>query len=135
MTSMILLAMNTARMANQSTVPATAENAQPRWPAGLPVKKTEKEIIIRNRRGLDAKLAKLFVQVTSWFSSDIWIEKSGTEVDGKTLLGLMVLGARRGAKLQIRIEGPDAPEAMQEIQRLLSWFDEEGDAVDSAEPI
>jgi len=71
------------------------------------------------------------VQATSWFSSDIWIVKSGMEVDGKTLLGLMVLGARRCSKLQIRVEGSDAPEAMQEIQRLLSWFDQEGDAVDS----
>jgi phosphotransferase system HPr (HPr) family protein len=63
---------------------------------GIPVKKAEKEITIRTRRGLHAKLARLFVQATSWFSSDIWIVKSGMEVDGKTVLGLMVLGARRG---------------------------------------
>lgn len=131
MISIILLALNAARMANRSQVPPEEEKLQPEWCAEFPVKKAEKEITIRNRRGLDAKLARLFVQATSWFSSDIWIVKNGMEVDGKTLLGLMVLGARRGSKLQIRVEGPDAPEAMQEIQRLLSWFDQEGDAVDS----
>jgi phosphocarrier protein HPr len=118
MTSMILLALNAAQMANRSGV--TPEEQQPRWPLGFPVKKAEKEITILNRRGLNADVAKLFVQTANWFSSDIWIRKGGSEVNGKSLLGLMVLGARRGSKLRIRIEGPDAPEALREIERLIS---------------
>jgi phosphocarrier protein len=127
MTSMILLALNAAQMANRSQ--ATAEEQQPRWPEGFPVKKLEKEITILNRRGLNADVAKLLVQAASWFSSDIWIRKGGTEVSGKSLLGLMVLGAKPGSKLRIRVEGPDAPEAWQEIERLISWL-EGGDTVD-----
>jgi phosphocarrier protein HPr len=131
MTSMILLALNAAQMANRSRVLPEQQKLQSRWPGGLPVKKVEKEITILNRRGLDAKLAKLIVQVGNWFSSDIWISKAGTEVDGKSLLGLMVLGAKRGSKLRMRVEGPDAPEAMQQVERLISRFDE---AKDTMEP-
>jgi phosphocarrier protein len=130
MTSIILLALNAAQMANRSQVRAEDQKLQPRWSAGFPAKKAEKEITILNRRGLDATFARLFVQAANRFASDIWIAKNGTEVDGKTVLGLMVLGVRRGSKLQIRVEGPDAPEAMREIQRLISWFDEGGDIME-----
>jgi phosphocarrier protein len=99
------------------------QKLQSRWPEGFPVKKAEKEITILNRRGLDATLAKLIVQATNWFSSDIWIRKGRNEVDGKSLLGLMVLGAKRGSKLWLRAEGPDAPEAIQQIEQLISCFD------------
>jgi phosphocarrier protein HPr len=127
MISMILLALKAAQMANRTPVTTEGHKVQSRWPGGFAVKKAEKEITVLNRRGLDEKLAKVIVQVVNWFSSDIWIVKDGTEVDGKSLLGLMVLGAKRGSKLRIRVEGPDAPEAMQQIEQLLSSFDEGGD--------
>lgn len=130
MTSMILLALNAAQMANRSRVPPKERKLQSRWPEGFPVKKAEKEITIRNRRGLDATFAKLIVQVANWFSSDIWIRKGSTEVDGKSLLGLMVLGGKRGSKLQLRVEGPDAPEALRQIERLISRFEEGGDRIE-----
>jgi phosphocarrier protein HPr len=124
MTSMILLALNAAQMANRSRVTPEEQQRQSRWPEGFPIKKAGKEITILNRRGLDATLAKLIVQVANWFSSDIWIRKGRTEVDGKSLLGLMVLGAKRGSKLVVRVEGPDAPEAMQQIDLLMSGFED-----------
>jgi phosphocarrier protein HPr len=130
MTSMILLALNAAQMANRSLVPPEKQKMQSRWPGGFPIEKAEKEITVLNHRGLDAKLAKVFVQVVNWFSSDIWIVKDGTEVDGKSLLGLMVLGAKRGSKLRVRVEGPDALEAMKQIEQLLSSFDEGGDTIE-----
>jgi phosphotransferase system HPr (HPr) family protein len=65
------------------------------------------------------------------FSSDIWIRKHGAEVDGKSVLGLMVLGAKRGSKLRIRVEGPDAPEALRQIERLISSFEEGGDTIEA----
>jgi phosphocarrier protein len=129
MTSMILLALNAAQTANRSRVPPEEQKLQSRWPEGFPVKKAEKEITIRNRRGLDATLAKLIVQAANWFSGDIWIRKGSTEVDGKSLLGLMVLGAKRGSKLRFRVEGPDGAEAMQQIERLISSFEEGGDTI------
>jgi phosphotransferase system HPr (HPr) family protein len=106
------------------------QKLQSRWPEGFPVKKAEKEITILNRRGLDATLATLIVEAGNWFSSDIWVRKGCTEVNGKSLLGLRVLGAKRGSKLRIRVEGPDAQEALQQIGRLISWFGVGGDTVE-----
>jgi phosphocarrier protein HPr len=88
--------------------------------------KAEKEIAIVNRRGLHARLAARFVQAANRFCADVWVEKGSTQVDGKSVLGLMMLGASQGSKLRIRIEGPDAYEAIREIERLIqSWFDED----------
>ena len=133
MISMILLALNAAQMANQCRVPPEEQKLQSRWPEGAPVKKAEKEITILNRRGLDATLAKLIVQATNWFSSEIWIRKGCTEVDGKSFLGLMVLGAKRGTRLRVCVEGPDAPEAIQQIERLISCFDAGAYAIEPAD--
>jgi phosphocarrier protein len=60
------------------------------------------------------------------FRADVWVAKDGTEVNGKSILGLITLGATQGSRLWIRIEGTDAVEAMQEIERLIqSRFDED----------
>ena len=60
------------------------------------------------------------------FRGDIWVAKDRTEINGKSILGLITLGAAQGSSLRIRIEGPGAPEAMREIQRLTqSWCDED----------
>ena len=57
--------------------------------------------------------------------ADVWVEKDNTEVNGKSILGLMMLGTNQGSKSRISIEGPDAYEAMREIECLIqSWFDE-----------
>ena len=78
-----------------------------------------------NRLGLHARAATMFVQVANRFLGDVWVTKNGTAVNGKSILGLMMLGANQGSKLRIRIDGPDAPEAMREIERLIqSRFDE-----------
>ena len=125
MISMILMALNGAQIANQSQVPLEQQKLLSRRPGRSPVKKVETEITILNRCGLDAQLAKLIVLAVNCFSSDVWIVKNGIEIDGKDLLGLMVLGAKPGSKLRIRIEGPDAPEAFQKIERLISWPDDD----------
>jgi phosphocarrier protein HPr len=127
MISIILTALNAARLANRSLVSPQEQKSPSRRPGRSLVKKAEKEITILNRRGLDAQLANLIVEAMNWFSSDIWILKNGLEVDGKSRLGLIVLGAKRGSRLRIRIEGPDAPEAMQTIEQLMSWSDEDSD--------
>jgi phosphocarrier protein len=131
MTSLILLALNAAQMANRSEVPTEEQQRQSRWPDGWRVQKAEKEITILNRRGLDTNFAKLLVQTANRFFSDIWIRKAGTEVDGKSLLGLMVLGAKPGSKLRVRVEGPDAPEALQQIGRLISWCEKGGGTIEA----
>jgi phosphocarrier protein HPr len=89
-------------------------------------KKVDKEIAMANRLGLHAWPTALSARSANRFCADVWVEKDSTEVNGKSILGLMMLGTNQGSKLRIRIEGPDAYEAMREIERLIqSWFDEE----------
>jgi len=79
-----------------------------------------------NRCGLHARPAAQFVQAASRFRADVWVEKGSTQVNGKSILGLVMLGANKGSKLRIRVEGQDADEAMREIERLIqSWLDED----------
>ncbi len=82
--------------------------------------KIEKEITIVNRLGLHARPAALFVKVASRFRSDVWVKKEGEEVNGKSIMGLMMLAAGQGSKLQIRCEGPDADRALQDIEELIN---------------
>ena len=81
--------------------------------------KAEKEIAIVNRLGLHARPAALFVKVASRYRSDVWVKKENEEVNGKSIMGLMMLAAGQGSKLQVRCEGPDAARALEEIEQLI----------------
>jgi len=81
--------------------------------------KAEKEIAIVNRLGLHARPAALFVKVASRYRSDVWVKKENEEVNGKSIMGLMMLAAGQGSKLQVRCEGPDAARALDEIEELI----------------
>jgi len=82
--------------------------------------KVEKEITIINRLGLHARPAAMFVRIASRYRSEIWVEKEGEQINGKSIMGLMMLAAGQGSKLIIRCEGPDAEKAMQEIEDLIN---------------
>src|SRR6059036_1519778 len=70
-----------------------------------PTQKTEKEIPIVNRLGLHARPAAMFVRIASRYRSEVWVSKEGEEVNGKSIMGLMMLAAGQGSKLRIRFEG------------------------------
>jgi phosphocarrier protein HPr len=80
----------------------------------------EKEIAIVNRLGLHARPAAMFVRIASRFRSEIWVAKEGEEVNGKSIMGLMMLAAGQGSKLRIRCEGPDAKRALAELEELIT---------------
>jgi phosphocarrier protein len=80
----------------------------------------EKEITIVNRLGMHARPAAMFVRIASRFKCEIWVEKDGEEINGKSIMGLMMLAAGQGSKLRVRCEGPDAPEALRELEELIS---------------
>ena len=80
----------------------------------------EKQIAIVNRLGLHARPAAMFVKVATRYRSEIWVKKGEEEVNGKSIMGLMMLAAGQGSKLHIRCEGPDAERALQEIERLIN---------------
>jgi phosphocarrier protein HPr len=85
-----------------------------------PVQKVEKEISIINRLGLHARPAAMFVRIASRHRSEIWVCKEAEEVNGKSIMGLMMLAAGQGSKLRIRCEGPDAEKAMEELEALVN---------------
>jgi phosphocarrier protein len=88
--------------------------------AAAPVQKVEKEIPIVNRLGLHARPAAMFVRIASRHRSEIWVSKEGEEVNGKSIMGLMMLAAGQGSKLRIRCDGPDAEKAMEELEQLIN---------------
>src|ERR1700757_880110 len=85
-----------------------------------PPQKLEKELTIVNRLGLHARPAAMFVRIASRHRSEIWVAKESEEVNGKSIMGLMMLAAGQGSKLRIRCEGPDAEKAMEELEELIN---------------
>ncbi len=83
----------------------------------------EKKLVIRNKQGLHARPAALFVQVANKYESDVLVKKGRDEVNGKSIMGLMTLAAEKGSMIRIKIDGPDAKEAMQELERIISGED------------
>jgi phosphocarrier protein HPr len=88
--------------------------------------KIQKEVTIVNKLGLHARPAAMFVRVANKHRAEIWIEKDGEQVNGKSIMGLMMLAAGQGSKLLISAEGSDADKAVKELELLIQGkFDEE----------
>lgn len=88
--------------------------------------KTAKELTIINRLGLHARPSAMFVKTASRFKCEVWVEKDGERVNGKSIMGLMMLAAGQGSKLLISCEGPDGDKALEEIEGIiLRKFDED----------
>jgi phosphotransferase system HPr (HPr) family protein len=86
----------------------------------------EKVVYIQNKLGLHARPAALLVQEASRFRSKIELEVDGTRVNGKSIMGVMMLAAAHGSKVTMSIEGDDAEEAFEKIKALIDRkFDEE----------
>jgi phosphocarrier protein HPr len=82
--------------------------------------KIEKDIPVINRLGLHARPAAMFVRIASRYRAEIWVSKEGEEVNGKSIMGLMMLAAGQGSTLHIRCEGPDAEKAIAELEELIN---------------
>ena len=88
--------------------------------------KIQKEVTILNKLGLHARPAAMFVRVANKHRAEIWVEKDGEQVNGKSIMGLMMLAAGQGSRLLITAEGADAQGALQELEDLVERrFDEE----------
>ena len=85
-----------------------------------------REVEIFNNKGLHARPCSKFVKLASHFKSEVWVVKDDQQVNGKSILGLMMLAAGQGSKLMITCEGADAEEALTALEKLvLTKFDEE----------
>ena len=80
----------------------------------------QKKIVIKNKSGLHARPAALFVQIANKFDSDIIVKKGSKEVNGKSIMGILMLAAGKGATVILKVEGSDAQEAMGELEKVLS---------------
>jgi phosphocarrier protein len=85
-----------------------------------------REFVVGNKLGLHARPAAMFVRIANRYNSEIWVEKDGEEINGKSIMGLMLLAAGCGSKLKVTAIGPDSTEALGDLQELISRkFDEE----------
>ena len=85
-----------------------------------------RDLIIGNKLGLHARPAAMFVRVSNRFSSDILVEKDGEEINGKSIMGLMLLAAGCGSRLKVTATGDDANEMIKALEELIARkFDEE----------
>lgn len=85
----------------------------------------ERDATIVNPLGLHARPAAQFVKLAGTFQADIEVEKDGLPVNGKSIMGVMMLAAECGATLRIRADGPDAEAAVAALAQLVTdGFDE-----------
>lgn len=85
-----------------------------------------RRVRIVNRHGMHARPAAEFVKLASRFGSRISVGREGLEVDGKSIMGVLMLAAEHGVELSIRADGPDAADAVEALAGLVSrGFDEE----------
>jgi len=74
---------------------------------------------IKNRLGLHARPAATFVKKANEFKADICVEKDGTEVNGKSIMGLLMLACPLGSRLMLKVDGTDEETAFQELGQLI----------------
>ena len=79
----------------------------------------EKAIVIKNKQGLHARPAALFVQIANKFNCDIAVSKGKQKVNGKSIMGIMMLEAGPGVKVTLAANGEDAEQAVKELENLL----------------
>lgn len=86
----------------------------------------EKKLVIENKAGLHARPAALFVQMANKFESQIKVAKEDREVDGKSIMGIMMLAAGKGTQIKVTATGIDEKAALERLEELInSKFGEE----------
>jgi phosphocarrier protein HPr len=86
----------------------------------------EQQFLIVNKLGLHARASALFVKTASQFESDIKVLREGIEVNGKSIMGIMMLAAAKGTLIHLKVTGPDEGLAFQKLGELIeNGFGEE----------
>ena len=79
----------------------------------------EIQLLIRNQLGLHARACALFVKTASRFKSEVMVSRDDLEVNGKSIMGVMMLAAEEGATIVVKAQGPDEGDALTAIQELV----------------
>ena len=91
-----------------------------------PRKEITRDLVVSNKLGVHARPSAMFVKIASKFEADIFVEKDGERVNGKSIMGLMMLAAGPGSRLKVIASGSDATQALNELDALLKRkFDED----------
>lgn len=79
-----------------------------------------KELIVQNKMGIHARPAAMIVRIANTYAGEVWVEKDDEQVNGKSIMGLMMLAAGKGSKLTVRTEGPsvDGKRMLEELNGL-----------------
>ncbi len=85
-------------------------------------KSQKKTLIVNNKLGVHARPAAMIVRITSAYSGDVWVEKDGEQVNGKSIMGLMMLAAGNQSKLTFTLEGA-SEEGAQVLSQLEGLFE------------
>lgn len=86
-----------------------------------------REITITNSSGLHARPASLWVQMASRYQSSIKIKTGNSEVDGKSILGILSLGLTAGSKFELMVDGVDEQEAVKNLEALVVNLENQGE--------
>ncbi|MDX2185921.1 MAG: HPr family phosphocarrier protein [Opitutaceae bacterium] len=88
-------------------------------------KQLTKELVVNNKMGIHARPAAMIVRITNKFKADVFVEKDDEQVNGKSIMGLMMLAAGKGSKVKFLATGEDAPQMLSELEQLFGRkFDE-----------
>lgn len=82
-----------------------------------------KKLTVRNKQGLHARPAALFVQIANKFDSRVTVKRDQEEVNGKSIMGILMLGAEKGTQIVLEVEGEDAHLAIAELEKILNTED------------
>ena len=84
----------------------------------------KKELTVKNKQGLHARPAALFVQVANKFNAYITVKRDSEEVNGKSIMGILMLGAEKGSVIIVEANGEDAEAALVELEKVISSEEE-----------
>lgn len=79
----------------------------------------KKKLIVRSKQGLHARPAALFVQIANKFDSKVTVSKGKEEINGKSIMGILMLAAEKGNEILLTVEGDDAYQAIRELEELV----------------
>ena len=80
----------------------------------------QKTVSVVHPQGLHARPAAIFVQLANRFVSKVTVKKGRKSVSGKSIMGLLTLTAKRGSRISVSVDGPDAQEALEQLTRVLT---------------
>lgn len=82
--------------------------------------KVKKVLTVKNKQGLHARPAALFVQIANKFDSSITVKRDDEEVNGKSIMGILMLGVEKDTQITIEADGEDAHLAIEELEKLIN---------------